>query len=101
KGTTRMARGDEANLLAHEYTHALLATLPASIPAWFHEGLAQHMESGEPHRTLDGLKQKGGRGRLPSLAALRTSFSTRDRADDNAARRATENALVAAPRTVV
>ncbi len=64
------------DLLYHEYTHALLAmNIRQSLPAWFHEGLAQLME---PQFSQNEREQKRMRAVLAngdlSFETLRDSF---------------------------
>jgi tetratricopeptide (TPR) repeat protein len=64
------------DLLFHEYTHALLAmNIRKSVPAWFHEGLAQLME---PRFLQNEREQQRVRAALTdgrvSFDALRESF---------------------------
>lgn len=47
-------------VLVHELTHAMVASLaPRGIPAWLHEGLAQHFEGDDPAAALRRLKAVG------------------------------------------
>jgi tetratricopeptide (TPR) repeat protein len=47
-------------VLVHELTHAMIASLaPRGIPAWLHEGLAQHFEGDDPAAALRRLKAAG------------------------------------------
>jgi tetratricopeptide (TPR) repeat protein len=49
-----------ARVLVHELTHAMIASLaPRGIPAWLHEGLAQHFEGDDPAAALRRLKAAG------------------------------------------
>jgi tetratricopeptide (TPR) repeat protein len=49
-----------ARVLVHELTHAMIANLaPRGIPAWLHEGLAQHFEGDDPAAALRRLKAAG------------------------------------------
>jgi hypothetical protein len=72
------ARSDVGDVLKHEYTHAVLHTLPSAVPTWFNEGLAQWMEDHRSRNVIDRMKQAGGRKLLPSLAQLRQSFGRLD-----------------------
>jgi hypothetical protein len=60
-------------VLVHELTHAMIAnTAPRGIPAWLHEGLAQHFEGDDPGAARRRLKAAG---RTISLRSLEDSFS--------------------------
>jgi hypothetical protein len=48
EGQLAADRGLLNDTLLHEYVHAVLHTLPSSVPVWFHEGLAQHFEQQRP-----------------------------------------------------
>lgn len=48
EGQLAADRGSLNDTLVHEYVHAVLHTLPSSVPVWFHEGLAQHFEQQRP-----------------------------------------------------
>lgn len=88
--TLRIAHGELRSLLFHEYTHAVLTTsVRGDIPAWMHEGLAQHLEPAVSHAGVTTLKASG-KDRLPPLGALHASFS---RLDAKAARVAYASAL--------
>jgi hypothetical protein len=62
EGSLAAERGELKALLWHEYTHAVLATLPVPLPAWLNEGLAKHFE-GEGSAAKAALAQ--ARGALP------------------------------------
>ena len=54
------ARNCSREYLVHELTHAMIASLaPRGIPAWLHEGLAQHFEGDDPAAALRRLKAAG------------------------------------------
>jgi tetratricopeptide (TPR) repeat protein len=47
-------------VLVHELTHAMIASLtPRGVPAWLHEGLAQHFEGDDPAAARRRLKAVG------------------------------------------
>jgi len=48
EGQLAADKGILDDTLVHEYVHAALYTLPVKVPPWFHEGLAQHFETGRP-----------------------------------------------------
>jgi len=66
-------------ILAHEFTHALLARLGSGIPAWLHEGMAQLAEGRDPREAIDHLRRAGGR--LLPLSGLTASFTRLGNAD--------------------
>ena len=60
-------------VLIHELTHAMIVSIaPRGIPAWLHEGLAQHFEGGDPQAARRRMKAHGRR--LP-LEQLEHTFS--------------------------
>lgn len=60
-------------VLTHELTHAMIAAIaPRGIPAWMHEGLAQHFEGEGPQAARRRLQTHGRR--LP-LEAIEHSFT--------------------------
>jgi hypothetical protein len=60
-------------VLVHELAHAMIATLaPRGIPAWLHEGLAQHFEGDDPAAARLRLKTAG---RTIPLRNLERSFT--------------------------
>ncbi|HEY5618253.1 MAG TPA: tetratricopeptide repeat protein [Vicinamibacterales bacterium] len=70
-------------VLVHELTHAMVAHLaPRGIPAWLHEGLAQHFEGDDPKAAQRRLKAGG---RTLSLRSLEGSFSRLGAADAHVA----------------
>jgi tetratricopeptide (TPR) repeat protein len=69
------------SVLTHELAHAMVASLaPRGVPAWLHEGLAQHFEGGDvraarhrlqTHGRRIPLEQlEGGFGRLTTAGAI-------------------------------
>lgn len=74
EGSLTLQQGELENLLRHEYTHAALATLPAPLPTWINEGLAQYL-AGEDrgHRERDCRRAKASGGLL-SYQELSGSF---------------------------
>ena len=66
-------------VLIHELTHAIVTSIaPRGVPAWLHEGLAQHFEGKNPdtaRRDLNGVTR-----RIP-LASLENSFAKLNTAD--------------------
>lgn len=70
EGQLAAADGSLTDTLVHEYVHAALRNcVPAAVPIWFHEGLAQHFEKNRP----PGAAQMARSGKAP-LAALESSF---------------------------
>lgn len=60
-------------VLVHELAHAMVANLaPRGIPAWLHEGLAQHFEGDDPGAARRRLKAAG---RVIPLRSLEASFT--------------------------
>ena len=56
------------SVLAHELTHAMVATLaPRGVPAWLHEGLAQHFEGADVQAAKRRLLAHGRRVPLDKL----------------------------------
>lgn len=55
-------------VLIHELTHAMIASItPRGIPAWLHEGLAQHFEGEDPRAARRRLRAHGHRLPLEQL----------------------------------
>jgi hypothetical protein len=80
-------------VLAHELAHAMIAkAAPRGVPAWLHEGLAQHFEGDDPQAARRRLKAAGGGGMIP-LRILEGSFGRFGAAD---AQVAYDESLVAA-----
>jgi hypothetical protein len=70
----RPGKGKEMEaVLAHEFTHALLARLGSGIPAWLHEGMAQLAQGRDPREAIARLRRSGAR--LLPLADLTASFT--------------------------
>jgi hypothetical protein len=70
---------DLDRVLAHEFAHALIRSLATrGLPTWLNEGLASVLESD----SMTWAEQRVAKaGRVPSLAALSTSFSKLSGAD--------------------
>jgi hypothetical protein len=65
------------NVLAHELTHAMVASLaPRGVPAWLHEGLAQHFEGSDVHAAQRRLRAHGRRIPLEQLDGGFTGLTT-------------------------
>jgi len=61
------------SVLAHELTHAMVSSLaPRGVPAWLHEGLAQHFEGADVQAARRRLQAHGRR--IP-LEQLERSFA--------------------------
>ena len=59
-------------VLVHELTHAMVATIaPRGVPAWLHEGLAQHFEGDDPATARRTIAKTG----VIPLRYLEGSFS--------------------------
>jgi tetratricopeptide (TPR) repeat protein len=70
-------------VLVHELAHAMIANLaPRGIPAWLHEGLAQHFEGDDPAAARRRLKAVG---RTIPLRNLERSFTRLGAADAHVA----------------
>lgn len=64
---------DFERVLAHELTHAMITAIaPVGVPAWLHEGLAQHFEGRDPAAARRRLRATG---RSIPLAGLEQSFT--------------------------
>ena len=76
EGQIDRSRGELANTLYHEYTHALLGTLRTQVPTWFNEGLAMHFEPTPdgPDRVRRHLAPIPA-DQLPTVAQLGGSFA--------------------------
>jgi hypothetical protein len=60
-------------VLVHELTHAMIAAIaPRSVPAWLHEGLAQHFEGDD----VAAARQSVARFGVIPLQYLERSFSS-------------------------
>ena len=80
-------------VLVHELAHAMIAkAAPRGVPAWLHEGLAQHFEGDDPQAARRRLKAAGRGGMIP-LRSLEGSFGRLGAAD---AQVAYDQSLVAA-----
>jgi hypothetical protein len=56
------------DVLVHELTHAMVASLaPRGVPAWLHEGLAQHFEGSDVQAARRRLRAHGRRIPLDQL----------------------------------
>jgi tetratricopeptide (TPR) repeat protein len=66
EGALAAANGELQSMLRHEYTHALVATLPSRVPAWMNEGLAKYFESDDVGNALAFVKRT--RAKLPLTA---------------------------------
>ena len=65
------------HVLAHELTHAMLASLaPRGVPAWLHEGLAQHFEGSDVHAARRRLQAHGRKIPLEQLERGFTGLTT-------------------------
>src|SRR5688500_16724994 len=73
-GATRSLQSFE-RVLIHELAHAMIANAaPRGVPAWLHEGLAQHFEGDDP-QAARGRLRAAGRDRIIPLKSLEGSFS--------------------------
>ena len=62
-----------ARVLTHELTHAIVSSLaPRGIPAWLHEGLAQHFDGADPQAARRRIQ---ARHQVVPLSALDRGFS--------------------------
>jgi tetratricopeptide (TPR) repeat protein len=78
-------------LLVHEVTHAMVSALaPRGVPAWLHEGLAQHFAGDD--REAAG-RRVAAAGRIIPLQQLEATFAAFDPAD---AQLAYDQSLIAA-----
>jgi tetratricopeptide (TPR) repeat protein len=74
-----MARNEFERVLVHELTHAIIAALaPRGIPAWLHEGLAQHFEGEDAGAARRRLRAAG---RIIPLRNLERGFTSLSAAD--------------------
>ena len=65
------------HVLTHELTHAMLASLaPRGVPAWLHEGLAQHFEGSDVQAARRRLQAHGRRIPLEQLERGFTGLTT-------------------------
>ena len=65
------------SVLTHELTHAMLASLaPSGVPAWLHEGLAQHFEGADLQAARRRLRAHGRRIPLDQLERGFTGLTT-------------------------
>jgi hypothetical protein len=65
------------SVLTHELTHAMLASLaPRGLPAWLHEGLAQHFEGSDVQAARRRLRAHGRRIPLEQLERGFTGLTT-------------------------
>ncbi|HLG54207.1 MAG TPA: tetratricopeptide repeat protein [Vicinamibacterales bacterium] len=72
-GATRAHPALFESVLVHELTHAMVTSLaPRGVPAWLHEGLAQHFEGADARAARRRLQTHGRR--IP-LDQLEGSFS--------------------------
>jgi hypothetical protein len=72
-GATRSLQSFE-RVLTHELVHAMIANAaPRGVPAWLHEGLAQHFEGDDPQAARRRLQATGRGGMIP-LRSLEGSF---------------------------
>jgi tetratricopeptide (TPR) repeat protein len=79
-------------VVVHELVHAVVASAaPRNVPAWINEGLASHLESGNPAWAAAAIRSKGI---VFPLDELTTSFSTLD--GDSALVAYAESAIAAA-----
>lgn len=77
EGSLAAERGQLEPLLRHEYTHAVVATLPGRLPAWMNEGLANHFEGEDGAAATAWVSRARGRGPLPGWEVLeRPSFTS-------------------------
>ncbi len=74
QGQLSAAQGQLRGLLRHEYTHALLATLPSPVPTWFNEGLAEHFENDDAQRATAFCARASASGTELSDDALAQPF---------------------------
>lgn len=75
EGSLNLARGQLEGLLRHEYTHAVIATLPKPIPTWMNEGLAQHFEGEDVDRLRRFLRRAKSESALLPFEMLQGTFT--------------------------
>jgi len=64
-------------VLVHELTHAMIVAMaPRGIPAWMHEGLAQHFEGADPSVARRRLRAHGQRLPLEQIERSFTGLTT-------------------------
>jgi tetratricopeptide (TPR) repeat protein len=76
EGQLALAKGTLEAILRHEYTHAALSTLPAQIPTWANEGLAEHFEGADPDAARARVLKGKESGQLISWEDLNGAFVT-------------------------
>jgi hypothetical protein len=84
EGQFKAASGELADVLTHEYVHALVRqSAPKGVPAWFNEGLAQYLEpQGNRLSRLSALRGMT-RDKLPTFATMTRNFGAHDRRTAN------------------